>query len=335
MKKFLSIGISVLMILSVISLAGCGEKETLKFGLGVYSYIDEIKNAEGDTNGGGEATTTVAAVLLDKESKIVKCEIDTAANAINFTSKGEPVAAEEFKTKYEMGDAYNMKTYGGAKNEWYEQVDAFESVVKGKTIEEVFDLKKDDQKGNDDVQTAGCTIAISDFILALEKAITNAAESKATSDDTLKLGIVSAVDDSKSASADDKGVNSVATTIVATALDKDNAVKAAAIDSVTASIEFDAKGVSETKYGEAISTKKELGDNYGMAKYGKDLNGDGTVKEWYEQADVFAKELIGKKADAIGGLVNEKGYGNDSLQSAGCTINVNDMVKAAVKAATV
>ncbi len=339
MKKLFSLILCVLMLLSVMTLAGCGEKETsgeaLKLGLGVHSYIEEIKNADGDTNGGGEAATTVAAVLLDKNGKIVKCEIDTAANAINFTSKGEPIEAGEFKTKYERGDAYNMKAYGGAQKEWYEQADAFEKVVIGKTLNEVLGLKKDDKKGTEEVQNAGCTIMVSDFVLAIENAVNAAVDSKATANDTLKLGIVSSVDDSKAATDGEDGVNAVATTMVAAALNKDNEVTAAALDSVVTEIKFDKKGASKSQYGTVIATKKDLGDNYGMAKYGQDLNGDGTVKEWYEQANAFANALIGKKADAVSKLANEKGYGDDALQTAGCTINVSDMVKAAVKAATV
>lgn len=70
-----------------------------------------------------------------------------------------------------------------------------------------------------------------------------------------------------------------------------------------------------------------------MASYGTDLNGDGTVKEWNEQAAAFDEALKGKTADEISALAVDTGYGVESLQTAGCTINVNDMVKAAVKAA--
>ena len=337
MKKLLSVILCFLMLLSVISLAGCGgSKETLKLGFGVHSYIEEIKNADGENNGSGEATTTVAAVLLDKDGKIVKCEIDTAANAIAFTANGAFVKVGELKTKYEAGKDYNMVAYGGAKKEWFEQADAFESVVIGKNLEEVKALKVDGNKGNDEVVNAGCTIIISDFIIAIEKAVNNAVDSKATADDTLQLGIVSSqAYDSKDATDEANGVNEIDTTMVAVALDKDGVITAAATDSVVTTIEFDTKGVSKTEYGVVINSKKATGKDYGMAQYGNDLNGDGTVKEWYEQADVFSAELVGKKQSDIAGLANDKGYGSDALQTAGCTINVNDMVKAAAKAATV
>ena len=341
MKKIISLALSFLMLFSVMSLAGCGSdskgdssadnSKKLKFGMGIYNVIADATNAEGDTNGKAEADHTVAAVLLDGD-KIVNCVIDTAAVTAEYTSGGKAVTATEFKTKYEMGDNYGMKAYGGAKKEWYEQVDAFVGVVKGKTIDEVKALVAEGGKGNPDVVGAGCTIAISDFIYALEKAVKNAKESDASADATLKLGIVSTQADATEAKDGTDGVNEIDTTVSAVAL-KDSKVKAIITDSVAVSFAFDTKGASKTDKTAAISTKREAGDIYGMKAYGKDLNSDGVVKEWYEQADEFDKSCVGKSGEEIAKLAIDTGYGNADLQKAGCTINVNDMVKAAVKAA--
>ena len=70
-----------------------------------------------------------------------------------------------------------------------------------------------------------------------------------------------------------------------------------------------------------------------MSKHGQDLNGDGEVKEWYAQADAFDAALIGKDAAGVAKLVTDNGYGNKDLQTAGCTIAISDMAKAAEKAA--
>ena len=47
MKKILSLGLVLLMMFSVLSLAGCGKAEPLKMGLGITAQISEIKNADG------------------------------------------------------------------------------------------------------------------------------------------------------------------------------------------------------------------------------------------------------------------------------------------------
>ncbi|MEE1054262.1 MAG: hypothetical protein U0L36_00300, partial [Acutalibacteraceae bacterium] len=257
--------------------------------------------------------------------------IDTADVTVAYTSEGKAVASEEFKTKYELGSDYGMVAYGGAAKEWYEQVDAFVSVVEGKTIDEVKALVADGGKGTEDVITAGCTIGITDFIPALENAVKNATDSDATADDTLKLGVVSAAE-TKDATEEADGSNEVSTTVVAAVL-KDSKVVASSTDVVSAEFTFNAKGESTVAESGALTTKKQAGANYGMASYGTDLNGDGTVKEWNEQAAAFDEALKGKTADEISALAVDTGYGVESLQTAGCTINVNDMVKAAVKAA--
>ena len=331
MKKILSLSLVLLMMFSVLSLAGCGKAEPLKMGIGITAQISEIKNADGETDGSADSVATFAAVLLDKDGKIVKCAIDTANNALAFTSEGKAVAAGELPTKGEKGDNYGMKAYGGAKKEWYEQADAFAALVKGKTAQDVKALVATDGKGNTDVVNAGCTIYVTDFVKAVEEAINNAKESSAKEGDVLKLGIIS-TQSGKDATEEAEGSNTVDVTVSAVAI-KDGKVTAIVTDAISESITFDTKGVSKVAANTELKTKAELGDNYNMAAYGTDLNGDGTVKEWYAQADAFDTACVGKTADEISALAADKGYGVEALQTAGCTINVADMVKAAVKAA--
>lgn len=324
MKKLISVLLMAVLLITIFSLAGCGKSEPLKFGLGTYAYTESVASAEGTKNGGVGVVSTIAAVLLSEDGKIVKAEIDCADCTLNFNEKGEFVAINEFKTKLELGSNYGMVAYGGAKKEWFEQADAFEGVVAGKTIDEVKALVANEGKGTDEVINAGCTIAIADFVKALEKAVANAKDSVATAEDTLKLGIVSS-QDGKNATADAAGSNEVETTITAAAI-KDGKVTAAITDAYQATASFDAKGVTSTK-AEAITTKLEKGNDYGMAAYSP------IKKEWFEQAAAFDAELIGKDASEIAALATAEGKPVDALVSAGCTIYVNDMVKAAVKAA--
>lgn len=332
MKKILSLVLAFVLILSVVSLAGCGEK-TLSFGVGVYAYRDNLTNAV-DGDGQTDTTITVAAVTLDGEGKIVNCEIDCVEFEAKFSEKGESLPVDNIQTKREKGDAYGMKAYGGSKKEWYEQVDAFIELIKGKTAQDVKALVATDNKGKDDVINAGCTIVISDFVKAVEKAINNAAESNVSKDDTLKIGIVATQTESKNATADMDGTNQIDTSVTVTALNKDAKVVAAYSDAIQSGATFDIKGANTGASGEIV-TKRDAKDSYGMASYGQDLNGDGKVKEWHEQAKAFDDALVGKNASEISKLVTDNGYGDEALQTAGCTIAVSDMVKAAVKATTV
>ncbi len=333
MKKILSLCLAILMIAAV--MVSCDKKEpTLKLGLGVYTYYDGATNADADTKGKGEAVTTAAAVLLDQDNKIVKCVIDTLEATVEYTSDGNAVAKESFPTKYEKGASYGMVAYGGATKEWFEQVDAFCALIVGKTVDEVKALMVNNDKGNDDVINAGCTITIADFVYAVEKAITNAVDSEATAADTLRLGIV-AEQSGENATAEKDGKNEVEVAIAAAAVNAEGKVSAMTSDAVQIGFTFDATGTAKTDVTKAIATKKEKGSAYGMAQYGQDLNGDGVVKEWNEQAAAFDAACIGKTATEIAGLKAENGYGVEALQSAGCTVAVGSMVQAAVKAATV
>lgn len=327
MKKILTLTLAALMLLSALSLTACGKAETLKLGLGVYAYYEKASDADGDTDGEGEVVATAAAVLVDANGKIVKCVIDTADNSVYYTSDGKFVAAGEFKTKYEQGEAYGMKAHAGSAKEWYEQADAFAALTVGKTVDEVKALVADGGKGTDAVISAGCTIAVSDFVNAVEKAVVNAADSSATKDDTLKVAIVSKQVDSKDATEEADGVNEVDITIAAAALDKNSKVTACETDALQAKFTFDAKGAATLDTATEIKTKGEQGDAYGMKAYA------GSVKEWYEQADAFNAACVGKTSTEIAALAAGDGYGVESLQTAGCTISVTDLVEAAVKAA--
>ena len=86
-----------------------------------------------------------------------------------------------------------------------------------------------------------------------------------------------------------------------------------------------------------LDTKKELGYNYNMAAYGSDNNGDGIVKEWFEQAAIFEQYVVGKTAAELKTLeyqeVNNHMISKDeALLAAGCTIQIGEFVNAVVKA---
>ena len=159
MKKLLCLSLSVLM---VVSLVGCKKEEkkaeTLKFGMGVVTEVSKASNAEADANGQGKATTNAAVVTVDAEGKIVACQLDTADATVAYTGDGKAVANESFATKYELGNDYNMKTYGNATKEWFEQADAFCALIVGKTATEVKALVADNNKGTEVIAQEHCIL---------------------------------------------------------------------------------------------------------------------------------------------------------------------------------
>ena len=93
------------------------------------------------------------------------------------------------------------------------------------------------------------------------------------------------------------------------------------------------------------TSKAALGDDYGMAKainYGPnyDTNGDGEIKEWYEQAQLFEDYVTGKTIEDVQEMTtttegNGMGYAWSSdadLLEAGCTIQVQEFIDAVIAA---
>ncbi len=347
MKKILSVALAVVMLFAVVALAGCGKKEApLKFGLGVVANYGATKNADGENNGEGEFNTTAVAVLLDAEGKIVKIDLDTAQIKPTWTSEGKKVDVTDFRTKYDKGTDYHMAEFGanmdkngdGKVLEWNAQADAFMTTATGKTLAEVKAYMAEDGYATGDLATAGCTIHVTDFVTALEKAVNSAVESTATAENNLKVALVtSASHDNKDATEEADGLNQVDTTVVAAVTDAEGKVVVAKTDCTQGKITFNAKGEATVDTTAAVKSKLEQGDDYNMATYGAniDLNGDGKVLEWYAQAAEFDKALVGKKAADFAAFADDKGYGTGDLATAGCTIAVADMVAAAVAAATV
>ena len=325
MKKLISILLASILLITVVAFTGCtkDEPETLKLGLGVTVSVSSSDATE-DKAGESKATVTAAAVLVDKDGKIVKAFIDCADNKVTHTIEGKAVATETFKTKSAQGNDYNMVTYGGAAKEWFEQADAFCGVIVGKTADEVKALVAENAKGTEEVINAGCTIYVSDFAVAVEKAINNAVECNATAEDTVKLG-VSTAQTPTDATEEKAGSNKLETTLFAAAVNAEGKIVAASSDCAEITFTFDATGKTTFDASKAVQTKKEKGESYGMVAYG------GSAKEWFQQAAAFDAACVGKTPAEVAGLMGEDYKGNADVQAAGCTIYVSGFVKAATK----
>ncbi len=311
----------------VVPICSCGRNtdgdNTPKLGLGIYSYYGTPTDADMEDAGECETVFNAAAVYFDRKGRIEKCVLDSASYKLGYTDSGKYVMPEDFSTKRELGDAYGMKA-GGAAREWYEQADIFESLVKGKTVSEVRRLAADDGRGSDEVIKAGCTVKVKDFIRAIEAADDAAVKTDAPADGKLELSVAASPASSYDATEEEDGVVSCEVTFAAGMTDGGK-VTAFRCDAAHAEIRFDEDGEAEHDDDVKLMTKRQLGDSYGMKNGGAKL-------EWYEQADALEKVIVGKSADDIPTLVKEDGWGTDEVQSAGCTVKVDDLIRAAEKA---
>ncbi len=157
-------------------------------------------------------------------------------------------------------------------------------------------------------------------VVACEKA-------PAEKDYKLGMGVVVSTDSSKAGNAQ------VDATIAAVVTDAEGKIVSCRIDVAQNKMAV-ADGAVDT--AKTFETKMELGDRYGMA--GKvDNNGDGVMKEWYEQTKAFEAYVTGKTVAEVEAIqtqeVNAHNIAVDeALLSAGCSMDITAFIEAVAKA---
>ncbi|HWR19278.1 MAG TPA: hypothetical protein VN608_06625 [Clostridia bacterium] len=303
--------------------------DVVKTGLAVVTSVSGSKDAAADAAGVVQGYSTIAAVTVDAEGKIVSCVIDAAQTKVNFDTAGVVTTAldTEFQTKNELGEGYGMKAASSIGKEWNEQAAAFAAYVIGKTAEEVQGIAMSEGYAADADLKASVTVHITDFIEVVAKAVANAQELGASSGDILSVGTVTNIDSSKNASADAEGLVQVYNTYAAVTKKSDGVITSCIIDASQAKVNFDTTGKITTDISVTVATKNEIGEGYGM----KAASSIG--KEWNEQAAAFAAYVTGKTAAEVEGIAMSEGYAADADLKASVTVHVTDFIKVVAKAA--
>lgn len=294
-------------------------------GIGSYTSVN-AKDVTKDTDGSVEVSTTYAGLVMDGD--VVKyLYLDTVDANTKFNDAGEVSEGTEIKTKKELGDDYNMKTYGNATAEWYEQAEAFEKWAVGKTLNEVMSVATVDNDGKKIVDDAdlktSVTIGVNDFLFAIENASKNLKEVNGV----VYAGMGSVTTDSlKNATADTKGSIEDTTTFALVTLDGDKKIVSLEMDAAQASAPFDTEG-KILEFNETVLTKGEKGADYGM------LAASSIGKEWFEQTDALEAFATGKTVEefeAMSTTTNDWGSTlvDDEDLKTSVTIGVQDFLKA-------
>lgn len=353
MKKRIALLLSALLVVGSLTACGGGNNAneggnndaagTVNVGLGLNtSMAYSSKEATADEAGLAQADLTVAAVTVGADGKIAAVKFDCIQVKTNFDATGAITADSptEFKTKRELGYDYNMKGTsasigvidGGA--EWFEQADALESFCVGKTIEEVKAAVGADGKPADENLLLGCTMTVSGFVAALDKAVAeaNTGVYTASSADTLNLGLVAEVSNPANAGEEDGGATAYANFVAVTA-DAEGKITTCILDSVQAKFTWDTTGKFTSDLSVDTTTKYDLKEGYGMkdVSASKGVIADGG--EWYEQADAFMGFVKGMTVEQVKAIaVDESGYPTDENLTLGCTMKIKAYITAVDKA---
>ena len=362
MKKLFAIALCVCMILTIVACAPATTntptatdpvvtEAEYKLGMGVV-----VSTASSKT-GLAQVDATVATVVTDKDGKIVAARIDVAQSKFDLGADFAAESTKNFKTKMELGSDYGMagkvdNDGNGVKLEWDAQAKAFETYVVGKTGAEVAALELQEAGGHQiavdkALLDAGCSMQITDFMTAVDKACKDEQGVTFKTAETFTLGVAAATTaaESVAATAEADGTVKMYTDFAATVI-AGGKILAALNDAIQPNIAVNTLG--EIVAAEFKGTKRELKDAYGMApaiNYGMDWNGDGVVKEWFEQSAEFSKFVVGKTAEEVAALATKAaaaegagaGYqisADDALLTAGCTIQITAIKTVVAQAAT-
>ena len=141
------------------------------------------------------------------------------------------------------------------------------------------------------------------------------------------MGVVTSLESSKTGNAQ------VDATVAAVVTDAEGKIVACRID-VAQNKATLADGVATVPT--TFKSKMEKGDEYGMA--GKvDNDGNGVMKEWYDQVYAFEKHVIGMTGAEVAAMKTELVNGHyittdKALLDAGCSMQITDFIAAVAKA---
>ena len=341
MKKILT------TLCAVAMLAGCTAGGSKKSSTNTTSTKEEtaatvmvgtgsVTNVANKVKEGADTTaqfdTTFASVVL--EGNVIKyVYFDVAQDKVTYDATGHVTSDNTTSmSKKDLGDNYGMKDKSSIKKEWFEQVEALEKWAIGKTVEEVLNMpttQKDEKHtvtADKDLMT-GCTISVTGFQQALDKAVKNAVEVK----NVASVGSAILTDVSgKDATAENSGEAKASSTYGVVALDKDGKVVFTQTDVAQNAVKFTTAGALDGE-AMAVPTKGEKKDEYGMKK------ASAIGKEWFEQNQAFDEWTVGKTSNEISDMevtTNEAGktVTADKDLMTGCTMGVDSLQKVTVTA---
>ena len=291
MKKVKTLCALALVAGAVGALASCDNgAKNLKVGVGMISAAPAI------SYGSYQLELNFAVAAWDNENKVAQTLVDVyqiplGAGDLDKQDTTYFFANGEAKTKRDRHDDYAMKDKA-TKGEWYEQAENLENWAKGKSVSE---LAPDADTGA--VAAANVSIQTGTLLDAIKESNAHKKENAVNASGELTLALGHNVSYAYTGEVLSQ-INIVALGVL---LDGNNTIQQAYLDEIQIPVSYTN---SEWKLGtanqvghdsgQAVSSKKEMGSDYGMSDPTKAPQGD-----WYVQAAKFEDYLVGKKANEV------------------------------------
>ncbi|NLC84075.1 MAG: hypothetical protein GX749_03230 [Ruminococcaceae bacterium] len=167
-------------LLIVMTLTACGGSKVAaatgsKLGFGAVTNIAKSTDATAEKAGNVQVYTSLAAVTIDDDGRITNVWIDSIQSNVGVDTAGKVTTdlKKMMETKREIGDAYGMKKQSKLGKEWWEQADALEKALIGKTKADLAGMMTAEGKAAGDV-AASVSITVTDYLEAVSRAIDSA-----------------------------------------------------------------------------------------------------------------------------------------------------------------
>lgn len=230
-----------------------------KTGISIWLSANDSTSANADAQGSIVYDVTMAAVCVDEDGVITSCVIDSIPASVAFDQKGKITTDlnAEILSKNELGEAYGMKTYGGASYEWNEQAAALANYAVGKTVEELKLGAIDEHGKAKDADLASvATIYLGNYVSIIEEAVNQATYLGAEEGDVLYLEAENSLKNSKGSTDEEDGVAQFDAKITVWTQRDDN-VTSSLVHEVQAKVGFNDQGEITTDLEQEIQRKKE------------------------------------------------------------------------------
>ena len=182
MKKVFALALAAAMALSMVACSSAPATETepeltYKTGLGtVISVKATNEDAAEETGASAQVNTTIVAATFDSNDVIVSVDIDVAQQKAAFDLEGQPAGSVDLRTKIEKQGDYGMLGASAIGKEYFEQIDALEAWMTGKTLSEVMAMPTYERDASHtacpDVEElkASVSITVGDYLNAFAEA---------------------------------------------------------------------------------------------------------------------------------------------------------------------
>ena len=344
MKKFLALALTAAMAISMVACSSAPASSesteepalTYKTGMGTVISVSPSNESVDDEKGASaQVNTSIVVATFDSNDTIVSVTIDVAQQKAAFDLEGQPSGEVDLRTKIEKQGDYGMLKASSIGKEYFEQIDALEAWMTGKTLNEVMTMPTYERDASHtacpDVEDlkASCTITVGDYLKALQKAYDNAVECAGVPAKTGLGTEISATVKGEDVETETGASVQINTNMIAVAVDAEGKIVAAQLDVAQQKVAFDLDGVA----GETdLRTKVEKKADYGM------LKASAIGKEYYEQSKAFTDWMVGQ---TVAEVVAMPTYERDASHTAcpdvedlkaSVSITVGDYLKALAEA---